>query len=384
MKFSVKKTKLEKAVKNICRVINNKNALPILGDIRFSVNEKDKVLTILGGDSEIYLSYLLCLETAEGGGEFCVSASYLSDALVELKEQPLEIIADIEHGTDAKFVIRHEKGQTVFPLESADEYPTVEEIDEDKATLWQMTTGTLKRSISRSLYAMANDDLRVIMNSVFFDVKDDHLNIVASNGHVLSRTRIAVDSSMTPGNFVMPRKTARLMTSLLATDDMEDVTDILFNERMAQFESDNMKVQFVFIEGKYPNYESVIPDGKHELTIDRQELLSAIRNVGNFTPDSSRFVRLDIYPDQRMILTGEDCDFSKMADDSISIESEYNEQMSIGLKSTSLIDTLKQLSEPTIMMRFTEPSRAITIVPVDPIHDDEEITMLLMPMVIPD
>ena len=83
MKIVISKTRLEMAVKNICRVINPKNALPILGDVLCMVDEPRKTITMTGSDSEIWLTYQVELEECEGGGSFCVGADLLRDALAE-------------------------------------------------------------------------------------------------------------------------------------------------------------------------------------------------------------------------------------------------------------------------------------------------------------
>ncbi|MBR2881777.1 MAG: DNA polymerase III subunit beta, partial [Prevotella sp.] len=88
MKFIISKTALEMAVKNICRVINTNNALPILADILCMVDEERKTITMTGSDSEAWLTYQVALEECEGGGPFCIGADLLRDALAELSEQP--------------------------------------------------------------------------------------------------------------------------------------------------------------------------------------------------------------------------------------------------------------------------------------------------------
>jgi DNA polymerase-3 subunit beta len=375
MKFIISKTALEMAVKNICRVINPKNALPILTDILCMVDEERKTITMTGSDSEAWLTYQLQLQECEGGGPFCIGADLLRDALAELSEQPLTILATTE--SDNRFTLKHESGTTVLPLELSDEYPTPRHID-SSVNEWTLESGMLKRVLKRSMFATANDDLRPIMNGVYFDQCDGVLNVVASNGHVLIRNAEEVDNL--PDSFIMTKKAANLLPTLMDGDDEVVMT---FDDRAVRVEQGLMSFTFLMVEGKYPNYMSVIPkDAPYSLTADRPALLKALRNVAHFTNDSSRLVKLTMLSNQTMELRGEDFDFSTEATDRIGIDYPAGRDMTLGVKADSIIDELSRIIEPQVTMHFTDPSRAVTITPIDPLYQGEEITMLLMPMLV--
>ena len=378
MKLQISKTALEMAVKNICRVINTKNALPILGDVLCMVDEQQQTITMAGSDTEAWLTYQLALHGCEGGGRFCIGADLLRDALSELPEQPVTILATTE--SDMKFRLQHESGETVLPLENADEYPTPRHID-SHVNQWSLESGMLKRALKRSMFACSNDDLRPVMNGIYFDqCEDGVLNIVASNGHVLIRNAEDVNPDNLPDSFIMTKKAANLLPTLLDGDDEVIVT---FDDRAVEFEQGLMSFVFLMVEGKYPNYMSVIPqDAPYSLKADRQALLKAVRNVAHFTNNSSRLVKLEISSDQRMTLYGEDFDYATEANDRIGIDYSGGKDMTLGVKADSLIDELSRIIEPTVTIHFTDPSRAVTIQPDDPLYQGEEITMLLMPMLV--
>ena len=377
MKLIVSKTAIEMAVKNICRVINAKNALPILGDILCMVDEQQKTITMTGSDSEAWLHYKVQLMECEGGGSFCIGADLLRDALAELSEQPVTILATSE--SDMKFRLQHESGQTELPLEASDEYPTPRWFEAGERTEWTLQTGMVKRVLKRSMFATSNNDLYPIMNGVYFDQVDGTLNIVASDGHVLIRNAEQVEN--TNGAFIMTKKAANLLPTLLDTGDEE--CKVEFDERLVSIECGLMTFVFLMVSGKYPNYMSVIPqDAPYSLQADRAALLKAVRNVAHFTNSSSRMVRVVIGP-KFMSLYGDDYDFATRANDTIGID--YNgKDMTIGVKADSIIDELSRIVEPTVCIHFTDPSRAVTIQPVDPLYQGEEITMLLMPMLVND
>lgn len=366
------------AVKNICRVINTKNALPILGDVLCMVDEQRQTITMTGSDTEAWLTYQLGLQGCEGGGRFCIGADLLRDALSELPEQPVTILATTE--SDMKFRLQHESGETILPLEDADMYPTPRHID-SHVNQWSLESGMLKRVIKRSMFACSNDDLRPVLNGMYFDMCEDGvLNIVASNGHVLIRNAEDTDTDNLPDSFIMTKKAATLLPTLLDGDD--EVT-VSFDERAVEFAQGVMSFVFLMVKGKYPNYMSVIPqDAPYSLVADRQALLKAVRNVAHFTPNSSRLVKLEISSDQRMTLYGEDFDFSTEANDRIDIDYSCGKDMTLGVKADSIIDELSRIIEPTVTIHFTDPSRAVTIQPNDPLYQGETVTMLLMPMLV--
>lgn len=377
MKFIISKTALEMAVKNICRVINPKNALPILADILCMVDEERKTITMTGSDAEAWLTYQVALQECEGGGPFCIGADLLRDALAELSEQPLTILATTE--SDNRFTLKHESGTTVLPLELSDEYPTPRHID-STVNEWTLESGMLKRVLKRSMFAIDNNPLHPAMNGVYFDMCEDGvLNVVASNGHVLIRNAEDTDTNNLPDSFIMTKKAANLLPTFL---DGSDVT-VRFDERAVEFKQAIMSFTFLMIEGKYPNYMSVIPqDAPYSLTADRPALLKALRNVAHFTPDSSRLVKLTMLSNQTMELRGEDFDFSTEATDRIAIDYPAGRDMTLGVKADSIIDELSRIIESRVTMHFTDPSRAVTFAPIDPLYQGEEITMLLMPMLV--
>lgn len=376
MKIIISKKRLELAVKNICRVINKKNVLPILDDILCIVDDPKKRLTLTGSDGEVWLNYQINLDDCDGSGTFCVDATILKKALAELKDQPLTI--DIYKTID-KMELKHETGTTQLPTIDAGEYPT-QTLHNDMAIEWTLDSAMLKRVIKRTVDFVADDELRPIMCGVLFDQTKDALNIVASDGHILIRNAEQMDNHV--GSFIMPKKVARLIPKVI--DGTEDVK-VMFGDRLASFEQGAVTMVFRIIDGKYPKYMNVIPKNQpHHLRTDRQRMLLAMRNVANFTMTKSQLVKLAINSDQSMILYGEDLDISAAANDRITIEYPEAHQMNIGVKADNTIKILSMIQELEIDIHFADPSHAITIIPVDPIYDGEELTVLIMPMILND
>ena len=136
------------------------------------------------------------------------------------------------------------------------------------------------------------------------------------------------------------------------------------------------------IEGRYPNYNSVIPQNNpHKVTIDRQQLISALRRVSVFSSQASSLIKLRLQNNQ-IVISAQDIDFSTSAEESLTCQYDGN-PMSIGFKSTFLIDILNNISATEVVIELADPSRAGVIVPVEQ-EENEDLLMLLMPMMLND
>lgn len=384
MKIVISKETLEKAVNNICRVINTKNALPILGDIHFLCLPGNNLVQVMGSDSEVWLKYELTATELSDGGEFCVDAGLLQKALKNLPEQPLEIVVQ-QGGEYQNMAINHQTGHTIIPVESADEYPLPIELNADALPCLAVDVDMIKKPVKRCMYAVCDDPLRPQMGTIYFNNTGDSLNIVASNGHILVKNEERADrlGGQASLAFMVPKKAAVVMLGIL--NDLDGSNGVFFavDERQVQMDSDNITLTFRTPEGKYPNYESVIPVAKPNfLNADRLAFIQAIRNVSPFASDASNMVTLHI-EQQKLTIQGIDTDFSTSATDSLDIETNLQDgYMNIGVKASSMADSLSRLAESRVEMNFLDPSRAIVITPVDPYVKDETITMLIMPMML--
>jgi DNA polymerase-3 subunit beta len=155
-----------------------------------------------------------------------------------------------------------------------------------------------------------------------------------------------------------------------------------FDERNAEVNFGENTITCRLIEGKYPNYNSVIPqDNPNEITIDRQALLSAIKRVLVFASQSSYLVRFHVEYGQ-LTLSSEDIDYATSANENIVCQYE-GQPMSIGFKGTSLVEILGNIEGQEVVIKLADPSRAGVIVPAEQ-PDNENVLMLIMPMLLND
>jgi len=374
MRFTLSSAALCSRLQTLAKVINSKNSLPILDSFLFEV--RNGVLTITASDSENMMQSALELTESDGEGCFAVPNRTVLDAVKELPEQPLTFEVDTQNLT---IRILYQNGLYNFTAQNADEYPRMQQLPENAATINIQAT-VLADNINRSLFATAQDELRPVMNGIYFDLTPDSLAIVASDGHKLVRNKNFSIKSETPAAFILPKKPATLLKNVLSKDTGDVI--VKFDERNAEITFTDGCLTCRLIEGRYPNYNSVIPQNNpNQLTIDRRALIGAIRRVLPFASESSQLIRFHLEAG-KLELSSEDIDFATSAREELPCE--YNGQtMNIGFKGSSISEILNNMESDDINIELADPSRAGIIVPAEQ-PEDEDILMLIMPMLLND
>lgn len=375
MRFTVSSSALSSKLNMLAKVIGSKNSLPILDCFLFQVANGE--MSITASDSDNVIKSTLALTDHDGEGEFCVPNRVILDALKELPEQPLHFDVDAA-GEAVAIKIVYQNGLYNFTGQSAEEYPRTQSMN-DACTTVSLPTEMLINNISRSLFATANDELRPVMNGIYFDLTADALAIVASDGHKLVRSKNFTIKSESPSAFNLPKKPASLLKNILSKDGEDAI--IKFDDRSAEIQFTDGVMRCRLIDGRYPNYNSVIPNNPNEVTVDRRGLQSALRRVLPFASESSQLIRFHI-ESGRFEVSSEDIDFSTSAKEQLSCE--YNgSPISIGFKGSSLMEILSNLTSDNIIIQLADPSRAGIIVPAKQ-PENEDILMLIMPMLLND
>lgn len=373
MRFTLSSTALSASLVALSRVINSKSSLPILSDFVFEVKGDKLYLTASDGENTMKTS--VPVSETEGDCHFAVGNHDLLEAVKSFSEQPITIDVDVESNL-AK--ILYQNGQFSLPIDSSDDYPQAQSPEPDKATTINITSGLLLENINRSIFATAQDELRPVMNGVYFDLTPECLAIVASDGHKLVRNRLLSIRAETPASFILPKKPAALLKNTLRKDDTN--VSIIFDGRNAEIDFEDGVILCRLIEGKYPNYNSVIPkDNPNQVTVDRVGLLNAIRRVQPFSSVSSNLIRFH-FEAGLLQLDAEDFDFSKTATEKMSCD--YSGQpMNIGFKGSSFIEILNSFECPEVSIHLADPSRAGLVLPSEQ-PEGQEVLMLMMPMLI--
>lgn len=374
MKFDVSSSALLTRLQSISKVIASKNTLPILDSFLFHLKEDKLIIT--ASDVETRLITTVDVINATGSGLFAVSAKILLEPLKKLPEQPLTF--DI-NDDNMEIFIYFQNGKYNFIGQRGDTYPQQKPLSETAIDL-NMESQILLNGINRSLFATAEDELRPVMNGIYFDIQAENLTFVASDGHKLGRLRNNAVHSTGRASFILPKKPAHLLKNLLGRNN--NPVKIQFDENNAYITTENFEMICRLIEGRYPNYNSVIPqENPNKLTIDRVSFLNALERVAVFSNPASSLIKLQLTTNQ-VIVSAQDIDFSTSAEEKIACLYDSPE-LSIGFKGTFLIEILSNINAEEIVLELADPSRAGVIVPTEN-EENEELLMLLMPMVLND
>ena len=374
MKFTVSSTALFSRLQAISRVINSKNSLPILDC--FLLELRDGTLFMTASDNETTLSTSVEVNEAEEDGRFAVNSKTLLEALKEISEQPLAFTINLGN---LEVTVEYMNGKYNLMGQNASDYPEAKSLG---ANAVEMSLGTdlLLGNINRCLFATADDELRPVMNGIYFDITADDLTLVASDGHKLVRCKTFQAHGDEKAAFILPKKPANMLKNLLPKEEGD--VRIGFDDRNATFTTYNYQMVCRLIEGRYPNYNSVIPQNNpHRATIDRAGFISALRRVSVFSSQASSLIKLRLM-ENTINISAQDIDFSTSAEETVICQYDGT-PMSIGFKSNFLIDILNNMTGTNVIIELADPSRAGVIVPEEQ-DENEDLLMLLMPMMLND
>jgi DNA polymerase-3 subunit beta len=338
---------------------------------------KGEKLTLTAADSETRLETWVEVNSAEGEGSLAINAKNLLDPLRELPDQPLTF--DINDETLEVFIY-YQNGKYNFVGLKGDEYPEPKPLKEDSAMSLSIDSEMLLSGINRTVFATADDELRPVMNGIYVDITSDDLTFVASDGHKLVRVTTTESKGEGRSSFILPKKPSNLLKSILPRE--KGNVDINFDENNAYISLNNYKMVCRFVEGRYPNYNSVIPQNNtNSVTLDRLTLLNALKRVSVFSNPSIGLVKLQLSED-KIVITAQDIDFLTAAEETISCTYEGN-VMNIGFKAVFLIEILDNIPSSDVRIELSDPSRAGLILPVEQ-EQNEDMLTLLMPMMLND
>jgi DNA polymerase-3 subunit beta len=373
MKFIVSSTELLRALNSISRVISTKNTLPILDNFLFQLEGNS--ITITGSDLETTLITTLELESADGRGRVAVPAKIIIDTLKEFPEQPLTFNIDIE---SMAIEILSETGKFSIVGQDGDDFPQLSEPEEDVVEV-TIPHDILLSGINKTLFATADDELRPVMNGIFVELSAEDITLVASDAHKLVKYKRNDVKSGTDASFILPKKPASLLKNLLPREDFD--VKLGFDGKNAFFTLTGFKVICRLVEGNYPAYNSVIPvDNPNKLSIDRVDFYNTLKRVSVFSNQASNLVKLELTASE-MVVSAQDIDFAISGVERIKCQYE-GQEMEIGFKSSFLLEILSNLSSSEVVVELSDPTRAGILLPVENEYEEEEVLMLLMPMMI--
>ena len=421
IKFTVENRNFTKALKSCAKIINSKNALPILGDVVITVSDNTKA-TMTAGNGEAFIRIPISgLATIEGSKEyrFALSPFDVRDVLGNINsDQVLTIEVDMDNKL---MTVGYLQGKFSVPVQSADEYPQITDVRAADGTPLEVVlpAAWLLREISAAKTCVASEELRPVMNSVCLDVDREGVCIVSSDGHKLYKDRlhygvggstpfiisgepcvILIDKQLfgiMMDAFAAVAARDQKRVTMTASDDEEvrrqapswddSVVTVISNGHHVELRtSDGTVISCLCCEQRYPNWRSVIPQQQsYQVTLECAALVRSVKRVQPFASESSQMLRLTVATDpmngQPVIrMDAEDYDFYKTASETIPLqESNAPEGFAIGLKAGALLDVIGTMRTENIILNMSDPGRAVTVNEED---RQSHLLALVMPMLL--
>jgi DNA polymerase III subunit beta len=370
MNFVVSSSTLLKNLQTISGVLTTSNTLAILDNFLFDI--KGLELHLSASDLETTMQTSFMVDQSNGDAKICIPAKLLLDVLKNLPDQPLTFSLEENN----KIEISYTNGKSKMIGFNGEDFPKSPSIKETSKVV--VNGDVIVSAINKTIFATGNDDLRPVMSGVFCQLSSDDMTFVATDAHKLVRYRRTDAKGTMISSFILPKKALNLLKSNVKTD--EEV-QIAYNEANAVFTFADVTLTCRLIDGKYPNYEAVIPkENPNVLTLDRFLFLSSLKRVSIFANKTTHQVKLKISGSE-LAISAEDIDFSNAADERLTCSYE-GEDMEIGFNSRFLLEMLNNLDTDEIKIMMSQPNRAGIIVPAAPNNENEDILMLVMPVVV--
>ena len=373
MKFNVSSTKLFAQLQAVSRVIAAKNSLQILEAVLFDL--EGDVLTLTASDSETTIRTSLVVEDAQGAGKVAVGGKLLLETLKEFSEQPLTFQIDEQNfGLN----ITSANGTYSFVGANGLEYPEMP--IEEGENAFEMPASVLLDAINKTIFCTADDELRPVMNGIYFDLNEDKITMVATDAHRLVRYVNTEVKGAQDVSFILPKKPAQLLKQVLQKE--ADAVKVTFGQKNAKFEFGTTVIVCRQIEGRFPNYNAVIPQNNtNKVLVDRQTIVNACKRVAVFANTGTSLLKLALSENQIKI-SAQDIDFSTSAEETISCD--YTGMpMAIGFKAPFLIEILANVASQEVVLQLADPARAGLILPAEN-EEGQDLLILLMPMLLND
>lgn len=385
MKITINSTDLSRALSAVSRCIASKSVLPILEC--FHIKAVGEELHITGSDNENWFTVTVhptdITYLDEGFDHaFCIESKRLLAVIRELASQPigLELSADHTYAT-----LRWLNGEAQLPIMEAAEYPCPV-WNADGVEEMPLSASSLRSIIETCSFATANDELRPVMNGIYFDRTGESLTCCATNGHQLVRlTQRGVPAPVE--SFILPSRSAGLLGTLIAEVERRSAKEEAPSVRLSvngsniTFGSDQARLVCRMIEGRYPNYNSVIPKNTpYEMTLSRADLIASLRRTMVFANPASMLVKMTVNAD-KLTISAADIDFSTSSEETLPCCFNGQDSFVIGFKGSFLLDMLNHMSANDVRVLLTDHSRAGIFLPHEE-NGEQELLMLLMPMML--
>lgn len=372
MKFIVNSEELGRIIQGLSKTVNAKSNLAILDHFLFEVNGSLLNVTASDGENMIRVTVNLAgysLMNEDREKHFCIHSSMIGDFLKNIPTQPITFDVNMDN---FEVKISYQNGHIKFPCTAGTEYPVFNFIKDDYQSVILMSD-ILLNDLNRTFPFIGQEILRPVMNTICFNF-DHRFDVVSTTGNVLVRISHPDIETNFNNKFLLPSKPAALLKYFL---EKNKEVIVKFTSNGAAFECENWILTCRLIDGKYPNYNSVIPvNDTLEVILNKKSLQEAIRRMLPMGNQNMKTINLEFFPNL-MSISCEDLDFNTSAKETISCETNGDTLM-IGVNGEILYDLLSQVNADIVKMKLLDSAKPIVIVPeID--FEGEQFVSLIMP-----
>jgi len=366
MKFSIPCVELKRCLQHITGVIPSKTTLPALNQILLQA--KNGTLTITATDLEISIK-ITVQASVETEGSITITGRLLYDFVREIPDAPLQFSVE-----DKSIHIQYPRGKYTFFGQDPLEYPQLPEIEKKQSLT--INKRALFRHLDKVIFAVAVEELRPALTGVLFQIRQKEYRLVSTDGHRL--VKIINTNFSAPEDIpdvIIPVKALNLLLKVFG--DGEGEINLSFAQRYVLFESENAAISATLIEGKFPEYERVIPTNEHkQLIINREQFNSSLRAASVVAHHINQQIKLSIQSDKVNIFA-QDMDLGEGVE---TVEAEYTgDPIEIGFSASYLLAILNHIDTEHVKLRFDTPVSAALVFPMVQ-REGEDILMLVMPI----
>lgn len=388
MKIITNTSTLSEIIAKVSKACPRKGVgIPILQYVLFC--KMDAEYYLISSSDDTWVQHQIHFAEVQGEWhDFCLPIGSATSAISMLPDQSMTIDVQDEL-TNGSYAINfstigpNDKKTTFTSVAlGAEEYPRWVE-GNNQVRLSSIPTAALLSSIKEASKYAAADFLRPVMNGVYLDFYHDNFTIVATNGRMLYRNVFKIElDAVKEGDHASADIPVSIVPILTSCMEKEEKIEVCISDKIASFRTPDVFAMVNIYDGRYPNYNSVIPINDKFAVFNKRELVNAAKLVRNFAPESTDILCMTFDSSLFMELSSQDTDFSVSAKDTVAIvDKDKLDLMRIGVKGSSLLTCLSDIQTENVKFKLGEPNRAITI------HEDDEnssVLILLMPMLLND
>jgi DNA polymerase-3 subunit beta len=363
--FKSTQDKILAAMQSVAGIVERRHTLPILANVLLRKTGSQVQLTT--SDLEIQIRTNAELAGDEGNFATTLGARKLIDIL---RTMPADQTVSLEN-TGGKLILKGGKSRFTLQSMPAEDFPLVQE-SPSFGPVFSVPQKTLKSLVSQVSFSMAVHDIRYYLNGILFVAEGKQLSLVATDGHRLAFSSATLDVDVPKQEVILPRKTVLELQRLLS--DKDGAIEMQFAANQARFSFDGMEFVTKLVEGKFPDYNRVIPKNhKNIITLGRVPLLASLQRTAIMTSDKFKGVRLNLEPGTLRVASS-NAELEEAVDE---LDIDYGgDAIEIGFNVTYLIDALQNMSQDMVRIELSDGNSSALV--TNP--EDSAFKYVVMPM----